>query len=483
MPKAALEIEKAEWKKALRTALCSSLLIPFSVLAAFNTETEEPEPSFYGGRSVTHNNQGVSNSDIQFQRRTIAPPIIADEQPGKVEQETDTIVVSENSVDTPSTKRLAPIALSRNESLLAKKAYYYFEQNWNEETGLINSVQGYHHSTMWDVASGIAAILSAEGLELMTTEEADNKLQKTLDTLGNLPLYDNALPNREYNTHTAKPSGRYSNSSSNGNGWSALDIGRLLIWLEIAQAHKPQLVPNIKRILDKWDLDKAVSQGTLYGELKTSQKRHYRQEGRLGYLQYAASGFDLFGFDVNTAYKQEDIGEVTVDGIQLLIDKRNLPYFTTDPYVLYAIEIGPTTQWWNQLDALFQLQKKKSTAESNFWVFAEDAMSRSPWFSYNNIFIYGSPWLSIAPGGKPVENPQIFSNKVAFGLSVLFEGDDFSQQLAEKVINSSLTHRVVPTGMYLNGGPNSAYNINTNSLILSALWYKRRHFQPLINPS
>ena len=479
MPKAVLKTIKSRQFKAL----CTAWLMSFSAHAAFNTETEEQEPSFYGGRSVTHSKDDVTKANIEFQRRTIAPPILKEETHSALDKESKTTSVETESLATKTSKQLAPITLSRNENLLAKKAYYYFEQNWNENTGLINSVQGYHHSTMWDVASGIAAILSAEGLELMTTEEADNKLQKTIDTLGNLPLYDNALPNREYNTHTAKPSGRYSNSSSNGNGWSALDIGRLLIWLEIAQTHKPQLAPNIERILDKWDLDKAVSQGTLYGELKTSQKRHYRQEGRLGYLQYAASGFDMFGFDVNTAYKQEDIGEVSVDGITLLVDQRNLPYFTTDPYVLYAIEIGPTTQWWNQLDALFQLQKKKSTAESNFWVFAEDAMSRSPWFSYNNIYIYGSPWLSIAPGGKPVENPQIFSNKVAFGLSVLFESDDFSQQLAEKVINSSLTHRTVPTGMYLNGGPNSAYNINTNSLILSALWYKRRHFKPLINPS
>ncbi|WP_446505037.1 DUF3131 domain-containing protein [Photobacterium sp. DNB23_23_1] len=448
--------------------------MPVFVFAAFNTNTEEAEPSFYGGRSVTHNNTDVAASDIQFQRRTIAPPIIIKET--ELEE-----ALSKIKADS-SIMAASPVELSRNEKLLAKKAYYYFEQNWNHETGLINSVQGYHHSTMWDVASGIAAILAAEGLELISSEEADSKLQKTLDTLLGLPLYRDALPNREYNTHTAKPSGQYSSSSSNGNGWSALDIGRLLIWLEITQRNKPKFEASVIRILEHWKLDKSVYQGTLYGELKTSNKKHYRQEGRLGYLQYAAYGFSLAGFNVSTAYEQQDIEKVLVDGIPLLVDQRNLPYFTTDPYVLAGIEIGAEGQWWNQLDALYQLQKNKSSQQKIPWIFAEDAMSRSPWFSYNNIFIYGSAWLSIAPGGKPVENPQIFSNKVAFGLSVLFNDDDFSHQLADKVINNSLTHRSIPTGIYLNGGPNSAYNINTNSLILSALWYKKRNFIPLISP-
>lgn len=179
MPKAALKMMKARHL----TVLCTAWLMSFSVYAAFNTETEEQEPSFYGGRSVTHNKDNVTKANIEFQRRTIAPPILKEEPQSALGEELKTAAVETESLATKTSEQLTPIELSRNENLLAKKAYYYFEQNWNEETGLINSVQGYHHSTMWDVASGIAAILSAEGLELMTTEEADNKLQKTLDTL------------------------------------------------------------------------------------------------------------------------------------------------------------------------------------------------------------------------------------------------------------------------------------------------------------
>ena len=88
---------------------------------------------------------------------------------------------------------------------------------------------------------------------------------------------------------------------------------------------------------------------------------------------------------------------------------------------------------------------------------------------------------SVSPSGKPIENPQTFSNKVAFGFSALFN-DSFSQQLFNKVLEDSLNHRSIPTGTYANNGANSSYNINTNSMILVALWYKANGFKPILSP-
>ncbi|MGR5297442.1 DUF3131 domain-containing protein [Vibrio mediterranei] len=162
---------------------------------------------------------------------------------------------------------------------------------------------------------------------------------------------------------------------------------------------------------------------------------------------------------------------MSVDGMSVYVDNLNVPYFTTDPYVLTAIEIGSKNVWWNQLDQLYQLHKKRSKRLGQLQVFAEDAMSKSPWFAYNNIYYYGKPWLSVSPGSKPIENPQTFSSRIGFGLSVLYT-DDFSQQLYNTVVKTSLSSRSIPTGRYKNGGTNTAYNINTNSLVHTALWYK-----------
>ncbi|WP_367971456.1 DUF3131 domain-containing protein [Vibrio scophthalmi] len=109
-------------------------------------------------------------------------------------------------------------------------------------------------------------------------------------------------------------------------------------------------------------------------------------------------------------------------------------------------------------------------------------MNKNPWFAYNNLYYYGKSWTSVSPGGKVIENPQILSHKVAFGFSVLFD-DEFAQQLFDAVLNNSLQARSIPTGEYENGGVNTAFNINTNSLILVALWYKQSGQSPLLLPS
>lgn len=440
------------------------------ILSVHATASEEVSPSFYGGRGMTQGDAASAKPQIEFQRRAIAPPIVPKANP-QIQDRLQTLSTTPTNKVTPNKIEIDLSRLDRNDWLLAKKSKYYFERNYHPETGLWDSVQGYHHATMWDVASGIAATIAAYDLDLASREVTKDIITTTLNTLADLPLYKDTLPNREYSTESGLPSGNYADSDSNGNGWSALDIGRLLIWLKVTQQRFPDLKHDVQRIVQRWSIEKAVKDGQLFGTKLSKGKEYYRQEGRLGYLQYAAQGFVLFGYDLEESFSWNHIEAVEVDEQTLLIDQRNLPYFTTDPYVLLAIEVGNLNTWWNQLDALYEIHKAESTLTGKLKVYAEDAMNKSPWFAYNNVYYYGKPWISVSPGGKPIENPQIFSNKVGFGLSVIFD-DDFAATLNETVLNSSLSSRSIPTGIYENGGTNTAYNINTNSLVLTALWYK-----------
>jgi len=471
--------------------LCCLSLPSFADLKQSNQNNEPEKLSFYGGRVVPHiekneNNQ-ISDPKQQdltsVQRRGVHPntqPKTIIKPQLNVAIETVKVVVNEviDNADISASQpkivnKRSKVALSREELLLAKKAQYYIERNWNPTTGLIDSVQGYHHTTLWDIASGIGAILALEKLGLISIFDSTARLSKTLKKIITMPLYNNQLPNREYMTTSGLASGKLSDTASNGNGWSALDIGRLLIWLEITKHYKPELKPLISLITDKWQLEKAVHKQDLYGELSTKKRQSYRQEGRLGYLQYAAQGYQFAGLDVSSAFTDKNTQQISQDNIKLYIDQRNLPFFTSDSYVLQAIELGSPTVWWNQLKPIYQLHKQHYQQTNNLWVFAEDAMNRAPWFSYNNINIYAQPWLSTTTNGKKILNPQTFSNKVAFAFSVLFD-DEFSQQLADTVIQNSLLEQVIPTGVYQDGSNNTAYNINTNSLILVSLWYKLR---------
>ncbi len=482
-------MEERSYLKAIFYFQIMALLLAISPIDVKATEfIADNGPSFNSARTIIQTDGKAKNQpdsspepEIRFQRRAVIPGSTEVAAPVVAEPETALESAAPRGNTAPQ-KSTAP--LSRSDRLLAKKAQYYFDRNWNKNTGLIDSVQGYHHATMWDIASGIAAILAMEKLDMISSIQADAKLDKTFSTLASMPLYNKQLPNREYNTKTGLPSGKFSKSASNGNGWSALDIGRLLIWLEISAHYKPQFSEQIDQIKARWDLGQAVSKKTLYGEYRSRNGKAYRQEGRLGYLQYAAQGYQLAGLDVSSAFKHDHSQTVILDGVELYIDERNLPFFTTDPYVLQTIEMGDKEVWWNQLRPLYQLHRKGYEKRQKHWIFAEDAMNRAPWFAYNNLHFYGKGWLSTSSGGKPIENPQVFSNKIAFALSVIFN-DPFSRQLANIVIENSLSSRSVPTGVYQNETPNTAYNINTNSLILVSLWYKSRNqtaILPMDNP-
>ncbi|WP_223296225.1 DUF3131 domain-containing protein [Shewanella halifaxensis] len=420
-------------------------------------------------RGIQQQEVTENSSPIQFQRRAIIP-----RPPSKIAVP---ITASVKIVD--SLKKSSHQPLTRHEKLLISKAQRYFDKNWNETTGLIDSVQGYSHTTMWDVASGIAGLLALEALAINSQQLTDFRLEKMLNTLLQLPLYKGVLPNRQYNTLTALPSGRMSHTPSNGNGWSALDLGRLYIWFEILKQNKPRLGHKIIILQNRWQLERATKNGNLYGTKLTSSKEYFRQEGRLGYLQYAATGYRLAGLNVDKAFRCENLETTELNGVSLLTDKGNLPFFTSDPYLLYAIEIGYKDSCWNQLKQLYQVHKLNAKSANRLTAYAEDSLSKSPWFLYNNIIYQGVAWQSVSHSGKATSNSQTFSNKAAFAMSVLFN-DDYSQQLANLVVSNSARHAVIPTGLYADGKTNTAYNINTNSLILVSLWYKTRAQQAIL---
>lgn len=440
------------------------IALSFSLIFVNDVYAEGQNIEFHGQREVTPK-QAPTKQKIQFHRRMIAPPIPQESlKNSEINEVVESTIVHQKPFYT----------LTRNESLLAKKASYYFEQNWYPKTGLWNSVSGYSHVTMWDVASGIAAALALEALNLETSEVTVYRLQKTLNTLNKLPLYKGVLPNREYNSKTGQPSGRLSQNKSHGNGWSALDIGRLLIWLNILQKKHPDFKNDVENIVSKWQLNRAIYKDTLYGTKLYKGKEYYRQEGRNGYLQYAAKGFQLFDFKVNLSNEHEYLESIKIDNITAIRDTRNVPFFTSDPYVLAALEFGKDPIW-DQLDTIYSLHKNQWHKTNTLTSYGEDAMNKNPWFAYNNIYYYKKPWTSVSPSGKVIENPQLLSHKVAFGFSVLFD-DEFSKALHDTVIDNSLQFRNIPTGVYQNGGINKAFNINTNSLILVSLWYKSLGF-------
>lgn len=150
---------------------------------------------------------------------------------------------AETNIEKTRKIALAPAAmLTEQEMGWGKIAWQYFENNYQADNGMVNSVDKYPASTMWDTASYLMALISARRLDIITEEKFDERMSKILASLATIPLFDGKLPNKSYNTKTLEMADYANNKSERGIGWSALDIGRLLVpfnilvW-QIGRAH------------------------------------------------------------------------------------------------------------------------------------------------------------------------------------------------------------------------------------------------------
>lgn len=94
--------------------------------------------------------------------------------------------------------------LTAREMTIAKNAWQYFVTNYQPSTGLVNAVNKYPSTTMWDSASYLAALTAARELGIIDKAEFDRRMLKFLATLNTLVLFRNELPNKAYNPSAAR---------------------------------------------------------------------------------------------------------------------------------------------------------------------------------------------------------------------------------------------------------------------------------------
>ena len=197
--------------------------------------------------------------------------------------------------------------LTDREFEMAKTAWSYFEKRFQPETGLVNAVGSFPSTTLWDTASYISALVAAYELCVIDKREFDTRATKLLNTLRNLDLYRGEAPNKVYNTATGEKV-NYANEPGEV-GMSALDIGRMLVWLRILKERHPHLANSVDNVPMRWNFCNLVNDdGRMFGSFTHGEgETRYVQEGRLGYEEYAAKGFALWGFDVARAMSPEPL--------------------------------------------------------------------------------------------------------------------------------------------------------------------------------
>ena len=394
---------------------------------------------------------------------------------------------------TISVERRVTGALSPDELALARAAWKYFENNYQPATGFVNAADKYPSTTMWDLASSFAATVSAFELGLIDQAEFDRRIRTGLTSLGKIDLFRGEMPNKAYNAANLIES-TYTNQPGEI-GFSAIDLGRMLIWLRIIRERYPQYTDLADGVVLRWNFCNALDQwGTLYGATVGPGGRvQYLQEGRLGYEEYAAKGFELWGFDTARAAKPEPYEYSTIYGYDIPHDRRDPRelgahnYVVSESYILDGIEFN-----WDRpddvtssddvhsdaflaahADRIFLVQKARHSATNILTARTEHQLDEAPYFVFDTIYTDGAAWNTITDAGAPVPKYSAVAAKAAAGLWALWN-DPYSDLLYARAKSLVDADRGIYEGDYEDGrGPIKTFTANNNGIILETLAYRK----------
>ncbi|MEM7587255.1 MAG: DUF3131 domain-containing protein [Acidobacteriota bacterium] len=318
--------------------------------------------------------------------------------------------------------------LSEDDMAAAKIAWRYFENNTQSETGLVNSVNGFASTTLWDQASYILGLVSAYRLGIVGQEEFDIRIVKVLDSMARMELFDGKLPNKVYNTQTLAMTDYTNKVIENGIGWSAIDIARVLVPLNVIVWNFPEHGRKVKAIVEAWDFDAMLKDGAMIGARVSDEgETELVQEGRLGYEEYAARSMNLMGFDSLAALRFDDyLRFINIYDQKIAYDSRSHAeyhahnYVVSEPYILTAVEFGFDANSRELAWRVYRAQEERYKATGIETAVSEDNVDVAPYFVYNTVFSNGKPWNAIAEDGTDQSHLRTMSTKAVFGWDALY---------------------------------------------------------------
>jgi hypothetical protein len=383
--------------------------------------------------------------------------------------------------------------LNDREMQAAKVAWHYFELFTQETTGLANSVGGYPSTTLWDTASYISGAVAAYELCLIEKPEFDKRMLKLLITFRDLKLFRKEMPNKVYHTKTGEQVD-YSNKPGEI-GFSALDIGRFLVWMRIVRNRYPYLANTIDNMLLRWDFSNTIDEdGVMWGALvdKETKETVYAQEGRLGYEEYAAKGFALWGFKPYFAHRAEPYLTTNIFDVRIPYDGRDprifhsQNYVVTESYLQDGLEFNfdlphddvssdrfHSDGWRAEFaDRIYQVQHNRFEREGYMTARSEHNVKGPPYFTYDTIFSDGYPWNTVTPRGDYSPDHAAIATKAAFGMWALWDSY-YTDILYDAVIELYDPERGFYEGLYEGGdGHIEIQTANNNGILLAALLHK-----------
>ncbi|MCK5855062.1 MAG: DUF3131 domain-containing protein, partial [Sulfurovaceae bacterium] len=323
------------------------------------------------------------------------------------------------------------------------------------------------------------ALISAKEIKLIDDATYDARMRKMLTTLASLELYKGLLPNKVYNVESLKMTNYENNVSKKGIGWSAIDIGRLLIPLAYLNFNEPKYSTEVRAVVANWNLKELTKEGALYGAVVEKGKEELLQEGRLGYEQYTSKMFATFGVDITNAIRYDKYLEfIDIYNVEIPYDKRDKKhsnannYVVMEPYMLDGLEFG-----WDYFSKefsyrLYKAQEERYNDTNILTAVTEDHLDQAPYFIYNTVFVNKQEWVAIDEKGNVHNDMKQLSTKASFSMDALYN-TPYTAKLMERVYKLK-SDRGWYTGVYEKDNKvNKSVTCNTNAIVLESLLYKK----------
>jgi hypothetical protein len=373
---------------------------------------------------------------------------------------------------------IQPRPLEPAERHWAASAWSYFDANTDASTGLVNSVDNYPSTTLWDTGSYLLALISAERLGILPAAQFDARMAKALDALARLPLMSDALPNKSYDVRTLAMTDYRNQPAPGGTGWSALDIARVLVPLRAVVWRYPQHTPAVRKLIARWKLSQLESGAQLQGLSVSGNGETRVQEGRMGYEQYAARALLPYGLDLEKATRWDThLRWLDVGGVAVPADTRTraqtaaLDAVVSEPFMLEGLELGWTASSRAMAWRVYKAQETRFNQTGVLTASTEDHIDREPYFVYTAVHAEGRPWAAVGPEGTNGAPPRSVSLKAAFAWHALLH-TPYTMKLVTALAPLQTPGKGFQGGIYEAGGqPNRSINLNTNAVVLESLAY------------
>lgn len=359
----------------------------------------------------------------------------------------------------------------------AEHAWRYGKQYYRASTGIVAPVPFYDYATVWDLGSSLAMLYAARELGFIEASDYKARMRIALRTLSRLALFDGKGFNKAYQVTTGAMVDRHQKPSSTGFGWSVTDIGRLLVWLRIVTNRDPEFEPAAAAVVGKLDLKHLVRDGYMWGEdLGPTGAHRVYHEGQLGYEQYAAQGFALWGARPDLALKiEENAIPIDVMGQTVAADARQRDRLTSEPFILSGLEFGWSPEMGRLARGVLEAQAERAKRTGIITMVSEDALPEPPHFFYYYCVFANARQFSIdvQDARAVVDGPRWMSTKAAFGWHALTPSAYTRRAL--KAVAPARGAQGWASGVYENSTRSTGtLNVNTAAVVMSAALYALR---------